>query len=102
MDMEALWDWVPERREQGGGECGWWFRILTQLGLLQQETVDGLARQQVFIPHSSGGLKSEIKGASMGGSGESSLPGLHTAAFYLCPHMEQEGELAVWSLLTGH
>lgn len=42
-----------------------------------------------LLSHHSGGRKSKIRLPAGFGSGESSLPGLHMAAFSLCPHVAQ-------------
>lgn len=57
--------------------CPSCYNKIPQTGGLQQQT----------FSHSSGGLRSEIRGPAWLGSGKGPLPGLQMAAFLLCVHM---------------
>lgn len=78
----------------------WWVHLGNELDtpaaqgcVLVQATVTRYHKpwleQQRFISHSSGGQTSTIRVLASLGSGESSLPGLQSAAFLQYPHMAE-------------
>ena len=60
--------------------------VLAQAAITKYHRWDDFNNRNLFS-HSSEVWKSEIRVPAWLGSGESSLPGLQMAAFFLCPHM---------------
>ena len=56
--------------------------VLTQADITKYQT--GRLEQKTFFPHGAGGEKSQTQVPAGLGSGDSSLPGLQTAAFRPC------------------
>lgn len=62
------------------------------------------AEQQTLISYSARGRKAEIEVPADPIPGENPLPGLQTAAFSLCPHMDkgERGSQLCHLFLEGH
>ena len=58
-----------------------------QAGIIEYHRLGGGLNKRNVFSHCSGGPKSKIKELGVWVSHETSLPGLQTAAFLLCPHV---------------